>query len=334
MPRPADSPDAQQPWWRRPLRPEPGDGTEPVAAGQPVPPEATTGPTDATVVLPPVPDTTMELPPIPAGPVPAHRPVAAPGVPAQPAPPAPQPHVPQPQAPQQHVPQPHAPLPPPSAAAGAPVGQPQQAPAEDAVLRPPLGIGQSRRSMMVATGGVALALVLVLVAAYTMLSGTGGGSAKPEGAAVSAIDPGTIRATASSVQRRAGNITYGARNTLDGDVATAWNSDGDGGGRGIKLTYTFPDPVLLRTITIRNGYQKVRSNDGVDLWPLNERVRQFTVTTDAGSWTWDLADKRNPQTLRQDFGRTSTVTLTITSVYPSSKYRDVAISELEFGAAG
>ena len=126
-------------------------------------------------------------------------------------------------------------------------------------------------------------------------------------------------------------VTYAVGNTLDGDPATAWNSDGarDGRGPGITLTYRFSSPVDLNTITIRNGYQKVRSN-GVDLWERNERVKQLEVVTDTGKWTWDLQDVRDPQTLGQKFGTTRTVRLRIREVYPSTKYLDVAISEIAF----
>ena len=88
---------------------------------------------------------------------------------------------------------------------------------------------------------------------------------------------------------------------------TAWNSDGQGAGA--TLVYTFAQPVDLRTITVLNGYQKVRagSSGRVDLFALNERVRAFTVVTDAGSATWTLRDARAPQTLTHAFGRTRTV---------------------------
>ena len=71
----------------------------------------------------------------------------------------------------------------------------------------------------------------------------------------------------------------------------------------------------------------------VDLFPLNERVRAFTVVTDAGSATWTLRDDRAPQTLTHAFGRTRTVKLRVEAVYPSRKYKDLAVSEVRFGAA-
>jgi hypothetical protein len=152
------------------------------------------------------------------------------------------------------------------------------------------------------------------------------------------VDRAAVRATASSTQSPDGDITYAAANTLDGDVTTAWNSNGkkDGNGPGIALTYTFTTPVSLRDVTIRNGYQKVRPRPGrtaLDLYPLNARVHRVRVVTDAGAWVWDLADTRSAQTFPRAAGRTGWVRLEIVSVHPSSTYPDVALSEVAFTAA-
>lgn len=190
----------------------------------------------------------------------------------------------------------------------------------------------AHRSTPIVAGGVALIALLVLVGAARLLNRPGDqDQARAEGKQVTPIDLTTVRAAASSVLRRDGTITYDPGNTLDGDPSTAWNSDGkrDGRGPGITLTYAFSGPVDLHSITVRNGYQKVRTKDSVDLWRLNARVKRFQVTTDLGQWTWDLKDSREAQTLQRDFGRTETVRLKILQVY-RSKYRDVAISEIAF----
>lgn len=184
--------------------------------------------------------------------------------------------------------------------------------------------------------GAGLFAVLLIVTAIWMLASQwhDEGLPGPTAMAAAAVDPATIRGSATSVQKPDGGITYGADNTLDGNLSTAWNSNGarDGRGPGITVSYQFSKPIDLRSITIRNGYQKVRPNDGVDLWALNERIRQVQVVTDGGQWTWDLEDVRKPQALVRSFGRTQVVRLEITQVYPSRKYRDVAISEVGFTA--
>jgi outer membrane biosynthesis protein TonB len=155
---------------------------------------------------------------------------------------------------------------------------------------------------------------------------------------VAPVDPGTITAVASSTQQAQGPVGYGAGNTLDGDPATAWNSDGPLAGKsaGIALTYTFAQAVDLRSVVVRNGYQKLRQRAGrsaVDLYPANARARRVRVVTDAGTWTWDLADVRAAQTFNGAAGRTRSVRLEIVSAYSSTTYPDIALSEVGFTAA-
>jgi hypothetical protein len=212
-------------------------------------------------------------------------------------------------------------------------------PPPQATARPPQSPDTSRRVLAVA--GAAAALVLVGAAAVAGLrSGLAdGGSGSPAAGAAAAadavpVDPSLVRASASSTQRADGAVTYAAANTLDGRPQTAWNSDGQG--VGATLTYTFSSPVDLRSVTVLNGYQKVRrSSSGatVDLYALNERIRTLTVVTDAGRVPWSLRDDRTPQTLTHDFGRTRTVRLEVTAVYPSARYRDLALSDVAFGVA-
>jgi hypothetical protein len=152
------------------------------------------------------------------------------------------------------------------------------------------------------------------------------------------VDRASITVTASSTLAQDGTVTYTAANTLDGNPTTAWNSDGrrDGKGPGIRLSYAFAQPIDLREITVRNGYQKVLRRPGKapqDLYPLNERVHRLRVVTDAGRWTWNLADTRTPQTFTDVVGRTRSVRLEIVTVYPSKSYPDVALSEVSFMSA-
>ncbi|HET9658654.1 MAG TPA: hypothetical protein VFP72_25120 [Kineosporiaceae bacterium] len=321
-------------------------GPMPPPAG-PTPPAA--GPSDTTMVMAPVPaDATRELPPVPADPaglVPLPPSSAGPLPAGMPSGRAPYPSAPEgglhpaPGRPGMPVPPPGAaefparPVPP--AGTFADQGVTDRGVADAAADEPPGRPRADRRTGLITGGGVILVLVLVLAGAGLLVSRlrntTSPGS---PGASATAVDLHTVRASASSTQKADGNISYTPGNTLDGNPATAWNSDGsvDGPGPGITLSYTFGSPVNLRAITIRNGYQKVRSK-GVDLWERNERVRQLQITTDSGNWTWDLEDIRDPQTLDRDFGRTTTVKLKIVSVYPGTKYKDVAISEVSFGAA-
>ena len=163
------------------------------------------------------------------------------------------------------------------------------------------------------------------------------GSGAPRDAAFT-VDPATVTASASSTQRHDGDVSYDAANTLDGDPSTAWNSDGarDGSGKGIALTYRFASAVDLRSVSLLNGYQKLRRRSGhtpVDLYAANGRLRRVRVVTDRGTWTWDLADSRSRQTLSGIRGTTRSVRLDVVSVYPSGTYPDLAVSEVGFTAA-
>jgi hypothetical protein len=251
----------------------------------------------------------------------------------------------------------------PTAASTAPGPQPEPEPADPTVVLPPvpartaeLDLAQisavvpppaaahplrtpvtSRRVLAVLGGAAAL----VLVGAAAVAGLRAGGSDTPGSPAsrtasagdVVPVDMATVRASASSTQDPDGGVTYAASNTLDGRPQTAWNSDGRG--VGVSLTYTFPEPVDLRSLTVLNGYQKrLRTSGGatVDLYALNERIRTVTVITDAGRVPWNLRDDRTPQTLTHDFGRTRAVRLEVTAVYPSAKYHDLALSDVTFGA--
>jgi len=148
------------------------------------------------------------------------------------------------------------------------------------------------------------------------------------------LDAADVTAASSSVQKPAGSVTYTAANLLDGDPRTAWNSNGDkvGDGKGVTLTFTFSEPVDLKGIALLNGYQKKIKDGGKskDLFKANGRVAALTVTTDGGETTWDVGDGRAAQKLEKDLGETSTVTLTVSDVYPGGEYEDLALSEVSF----
>jgi hypothetical protein len=197
-----------------------------------------------------------------------------------------------------------------------------------------------RRSVAIGAGAGGAVLVLGLAGwgLTTVLRPAPAAPGRAAASRVHSVDPATVTASASSTQHPDGPISYAVANTLDGDPATAWNSDGarDGQGPGIALTYRFAEPVDLAAISVLNGYQKVRPRPGkpaLDLYPLNERVRRLRVVTDSGSWNWDLADSRARQVFTPAHGSTRTVRLEVTSIYPSSAYPDLALSEVSFTAA-
>jgi hypothetical protein len=215
--------------------------------------------------------------------------------------------------------------------------RPRPAPAP--ATRPPRRPGRRRLP-------VALLLVLLLLAAATgaglaawRASSDGGGTAAatttsgPPPPSLTRVEASSISATASSElpDRPERNLTYSIRNTLDGNPDTAWNSDSDkiGDGVGATLTYRFGSPVRLARIELVNGYAK-----STRLWEQNSRLREVTIQTDAGAHRAVLSDRRGRQRVQRDFGTTSTVTLRVGSIYPGSRYRDLALSDIWFYAGG
>jgi hypothetical protein len=221
------------------------------------------------------------------------------------------------------------------------VMDPVPAPVSAPLPAPTVQSSQHRRRAGGVLGAV-VALVLVTVAAVAGLRCGSGGDDRTApvrsawlAATAVTVPARSVRASASSTQRPDGSISYAPANTLDGRAATAWTSNGKGAG--VTLAYTFAAPVDLASITVLNGYQKVRTgSDGktVDLFALNQRVKVVRVVTDAGSVDWTLRDDRAPQTLARAFGRTRTVRLEVQSTYRSRKYADLAVSEVRFTAKG
>jgi hypothetical protein len=143
------------------------------------------------------------------------------------------------------------------------------------------------------------------------------------------LDPRSISASASSELPPDGSVTYWARNTLDGDTRTAWNSHGAARGSGVgeTLTYRFSSPVHLVRITLVNGYAK-----SAELRADNGRIRGVLIVTDRRTLRATLSDTASRQRLDRDFGMTRKVTLRVTSIYPGARYTDLALTEIAFWA--
>ncbi len=142
------------------------------------------------------------------------------------------------------------------------------------------------------------------------------------------IDPAVITARASSVLPGVGDLTYAVENLFDGDPSTAWNHDNTVGRPEAQfLTFEFAQPVELTEIRIVNGY--VKSDD---VFQGNHRVRELTVTTDQPevSITLELADQQAMQSFARTYGIVRTVRLGVDSIYPGSRYQDLAITAIEF----
>lgn len=183
----------------------------------------------------------------------------------------------------------------------------------------------------------AVAIAVALIVAAVLLANRGpdmsagpGGAGGAPGAQLVRIDPGTIRAAASSTnsdERR-----FRVANTVDGDRNTAWQSDGArvGSNVGVRLTYRFATPVRLARIGIVNGFARSERD-----FANNERVARFLVRgDDAFRAQWNVADTAEPQQVDLPSPTVTTLTLEVEGVYPGARFPDLAISELAFYTAG
>lgn len=190
------------------------------------------------------------------------------------------------------------------------------------------------RSRALAVVAVAVVVVLGVVAALVASRGDD----EPKDVATAAqttlttvapvpakVDPATITASASSTLPDEPPYTYGVKNTLDGNPETAWNDGAPGSGAGEKLTYKFARPVRLTSIRLINGYA---SNP--TLFQQNARLRNVVLVTEAGRFPFTIGDVFDRQQFDIDFGRTSSLVIEVVSVYPGTKYEDLALSEIEF----
>jgi hypothetical protein len=120
---------------------------------------------------------------------------------------------------------------------------------------------------------------------------------------------------------------YAIDKTTDGKRSTAWMSNGepDGIGSCITLTFIFARSREIRRIWVANGYQKTPQ-----LFERHGRIARVIVTTDAGSWDWRLKDTTGEQRLAKNFGSTGKVSLIVCDVYPGSKHKDLAVTEITF----
>jgi uncharacterized caspase-like protein len=120
-----------------------------------------------------------------------------------------------------------------------------------------------------------------------------------------------------------GNV-YDPGLMFDGNRETAWVEGEKELGIGETITLHFGRERLLSGFEIVNGYDKNQQ-----IWAGNARVKALEATTRSGALAITLQDVRGPS--RVDFERpvrTPYLELRIKDVFPGTKYKDTAISEL------
>jgi len=144
---------------------------------------------------------------------------------------------------------------------------------------------------------------------------------------------GPSKITSSSNLKSQGNNSYVADNIHDFNLFTAWVPDNSISAIGESINFYF-DPFSPRVneIIIYNGYIK-----NEELWKQNSRVSKlkFSVNNKPVA-VFKLEDVSSTQTFEidpiqsVDSTKDLIITLEILEVYPGTKYKDVAISEINF----
>lgn len=130
---------------------------------------------------------------------------------------------------------------------------------------------------------------------------------------------------ASSVLPTSRVTSYGPEMVFDGRQATVWVEGADGDGSGEWVAAELPYAAIIEKIGIVNGYGRESR------YLENERVRDALVTfSDGTQHEIHLADSNEIQYFALPPTRTTTLRLTILSVYPGTRWTDAAVGEIRF----
>jgi hypothetical protein len=203
---------------------------------------------------------------------------------------------------------------------------PQQAAPPPLLQQPPPARRGSGRRWLVVVG--ALAAVGLLAAAVALFVNRGSDGAAPTGQGSTApvrVPPADITVSASSTLKDP--PIFAVTNMLDGDLGTTWQSDGVrlGSNIGVKLTFRFARPARLVRITLINGDGRSPTD-----FSNNQRAARLAVNTGSGTKTWQVRDTVDPQTLDLDATPTNAVTLVVEAVYPGTRFKDLAVTDVSF----
>jgi len=129
----------------------------------------------------------------------------------------------------------------------------------------------------------------------------------------------------SSVLKPQFGNSYGAQNLFNASTGAAWVEGRDGNGVGEWITIEFDAMRLVKSINVRNGYQKNN-----DIFRKNNRVRQLRAVFSQGeTQTFTLRDRLGSELLMLPKPvRAYWVKLIIDDVWAGNKYTDTAITKL------
>ncbi|WP_197521125.1 NADase-type glycan-binding domain-containing protein [Bradyrhizobium icense] len=129
----------------------------------------------------------------------------------------------------------------------------------------------------------------------------------------------------SSVLKPQFDNAYGAQNLFNASAGAAWVEGRDGNGIGEWITIEFDAMRLVKSIKVRNGYQKNN-----DIFRKNNRVRRLRVVFSQGETeTFTLRDSLGSEMLTLPRPvKAYWVKFIIDDVWAGNKYTDTAITKL------
>lgn len=144
---------------------------------------------------------------------------------------------------------------------------------------------------------------------------------------------GPYKVTASSYLKAQGTSTYIPDNLHDINLFTAWAPDTAGGVIGEKINFHFePLSPRVNEVTIYNGYIKNQ-----EVWQANSRAKRIKVYINNKPYAiLELQDVTAAQSFKIDPVRSNdstkdlVLTFEILDIYHGTKYKDLAISEINF----
>lgn len=122
-------------------------------------------------------------------------------------------------------------------------------------------------------------------------------------------------------------VTHDVMNLLDGDPLTNWTEGVSGNGVGEYVHFDFSDTYQLNSIRIRGGNRRDHAH-----YTANSRPARITMTfSDGSSESFTMHDVYESQVLTLSKPvMTSSLRITIDSVYAGNKYQDTVISDVFF----